>query len=100
MIIPPDFNHDEAHQHAAGGDIDDNETNSTDGDIYDNGVPYHGDGTIPTGDIPDDDANATSNSTNATPTTQAHTMHATGNPVLLLLGGCALIGGCAVIRRK
>ncbi len=42
--------------------------------------------------------NATANMTaNAT---SAHTMLATGNPVLLLLGVSAVLGGAAVLRRK
>ena len=43
-------------------------------------------------------ANAVQNSTaNAT---SSHNMHATGNPILLLLGVTAVLGGGAVLRRK
>lgn len=33
-------------------------------------------------------------------TTAAHTLPATGNPIVMLIGVTALIGGCAVLRRK
>ena len=90
MILPPDYAHNEVGQ-AAGGDV------------YDNGVPSHDDGTDPAetaiGNGTDNAAgeNATGNSTNATAT---HTMPATGNPIVLLLGACALVGGYSVIRKK
>ena len=96
-IIPPDFNHNEAAQ-AAGGDM------------YDDGVPYHGDGTDPTATPTDNvtGANVTGNAAganvtangNSTNTTATHTMPATGNPIILLLGVGAIVGGYAVIRRK
>ena len=47
-------------------------------------------------------AHAAGEPTNTTGnTTAAHTMHATGNPILLLLGVSAVLGGCGVaLRRK
>lgn len=72
----------------------DNATNTT-GDMYDNGVPYHADGTNATGDLP---SNSTAgNATNST--TAAHTLPATGNPILALLAVSALIG-VYTIKRK
>jgi LPXTG-motif cell wall-anchored protein len=32
--------------------------------------------------------------------TSSHTMLATGNPILILLGVSAVLGGAAVLRRK
>ena len=106
LIIPPDYNHDEAAQHAAGGDR------------YDNGVPYHDDGTDPTANatgnvtgnvIGNTTGNVTGNVTghaagatvtaNATNATATH-MPATGNPIVALLAVCALVGGYTVLRRK
>ena len=110
LIIPPDYNHDEAAQHAAGGDV------------YDNGVPYHGDGTDPTANATGNvtgnvTCNVTGNTTgnvtgnvtghaagatvtaNATNATATH-MPATGNPIVALLAVCALVGGYTVLRRK
>ena len=40
----------------------------------------------------------TTNTTNNT--TATHKMPATGNPVLVLLGASALLGGCAALRRR
>ena len=109
MILPPDYAHNEVGQ-AAGGDVYDNGVPSHDDgtdpaadDNFDNGVPFHDDGTDPAetaiGNGTDNAAgeNATGNSTNATAT---HTMPATGNPIVLLLGACALVGGYSVIRKK
>ena len=33
-------------------------------------------------------------------TTAAHTLPSTGNPIVMLIGVTALIGGCAVLRKK
>lgn len=38
--------------------------------------------------------------TNTTNTTQAHTLPATGNPILVLLAVGAVLGGAGVLRRK
>lgn len=53
-------------------------------------------------------SNVTTNTTNTTPvvanttdnTTTNHAMLATGNPVLLVLGASALLGGYAILRRN
>ena len=42
-------------------------------------------------------ANATTNTTNAT---APHTMLATGNPILILFGVTAAVGGYAALRRR
>ena len=45
-------------------------------------------------------AGASNDSPAAENTTSAHTLPATGNPIIMLIGVTALIGGCAVLRRK
>ena len=69
------------------------------GDIADDGVPHHADGTNATGGFSNETGNTTSsgNSTNGTVTT--HTLPATGNPILALLAVCSLIG-VYTIKRK
>lgn len=68
-------------------------TGNASGDLYDNGVPNHGNGTHAAGNI----SNQTKNTTNGTTTT--HTLPATGNPILALLAVCSLMG-IYTIKRK
>ena len=70
-----------------------NATGNASGDRYDDSVPYHTHGTNATGGF----SNETGNSTNGTATT--HTLPATGNPILALLAVCSLIG-VYTIKRK
>ena len=76
-----------------------NATGNASGDRYDDFVPQHADGTNATGGFSNETGNSTSsgNSTNGTATT--HTLPATGNPILALLAVCSLIG-VYTIKRK
>ena len=76
-----------------------NATGNASGDRYDDFVPQHADGTNATGGFSNETGNTTSsgNSTNGTVTT--HTLPATGNPILALLAVCSLIG-VYTIKRK
>ena len=76
-----------------------NATGNASGDRYDDFVPYHTHGTNATGGFSNETGNTTSsgNSTNGTATT--HTLPATGNPILALLAVCSLIG-VYTIKRK
>ena len=74
-LIDPDY----AHMEAAG-----EPTNQT------------GNATVPAAGA-SNDSPAAENASAATP---AHTLPATGNPIVMLIGVTALIGGCAVLRRK
>lgn len=76
-----------------------NATGNASGDRYDDFVPQHADGTNATGGFSNETGNSTSsgNSTNGTTTT--HTLPATGNPILALLAVCSLIG-VYTIKRK
>lgn len=103
-IIPPDNTHDEA-RHAAGEDpyLDASEDghNGTiiPPDINHNEAAMNG--TNATGHAAGENVvGNTTNSTNATNATASNVMPATGNPIVLLLGVCALIGGASVLRRK
>ena len=96
-IIPPDYAHDEAAQHAAGGEID-NATNST----------------VPAGDNINNATGNNTNTTNSTPAaggdihnstsplnaTAQNLLHSTGNPILALLAVGAVLGGVEVLRRR
>lgn len=76
-----------------------NATGNASGDRYDDSVPYHTHGTNATGGFSNETGNTTSsgNSTNGTATT--HTLPAAGNPILALLAVCSLIG-VYTIKRK
>ncbi|WP_405308575.1 hypothetical protein [Methanobrevibacter sp.] len=86
-------------------------------DVAPDGVPYHDDGTDPTGNATGDNSNTTGNVTNktgnVTNTTGNHTNHtnatnatanhgllSTGNPILILLVVIAIVGAVIVIKRK
>ena len=86
-------------------------------DVAPDGVPYHDDGTDPTGNATGDNSNSTGNVTNktgnVTNTTGNHTNHtnatnattnhgllSTGNPILILLVVIAIVGAVIVIKRK
>ena len=96
-IIPPDYAHDEAAQHAAGGDID-NATNSTSpaGDNINNAT---GNTTNTTNTTPAAGGNI-NNTTNTTNATAQNLLHSTGNPILALLAVGAVLGGVEVLRRR
>ena len=104
MILPPDYAHSEAAQ-AAGGDDVDNQS------VHDDMIlpPDYahneeamanatGNATNATGHAAGE--NATVPASNATNATAAHSMPATGNPILILLAGCAVIGGALAYKRK
>lgn len=96
MVLPPDYAHNES-QNASGEDLDSEA-------IHDSMI------------LPPDYAHnesAMANATNSTGhaageavsnttgnATAAHTMPATGNPIILLLGVGALLGGACVLKRK
>lgn len=88
---------------------------SASGDIADDGVPYHADGTDPTGNVTGNttttnstgnvtnstgNATNTTNATNATNATTNHGLLSTGNPILILLVVIAIVGAVIVIKRK
>lgn len=98
-LIDPDYGH---YEGAAGGDVEENDTNDT----------FEPAGTLPaTTDMPgnitfNDTANTTDDAVlNQTGNaignaTAPQTMLATGNPVLALLAVGAVLGGVVVLRRK
>ena len=82
--IAPDY----AHHEPAAGALENQTTNGT-AYATGNGTAYTGNATNTTAAH-----NATHNATNT------HQMLATGNPILLLVGVTALIGGYAALRKK
>ena len=99
MILPPDYAHDEsATGQAAGGDVDGNETHNSmvlpPDYAHDEAAMMNA--TNATGHAAGENtANATNNAT-----ASAHTMPATGNPILALLAVGAVLGGACVLKRK
>ena len=110
MILPPDYAHNEAAQAAGGDDASaDNDWTYSGDPEPGNGMPienqtYNHDGdaagnaTNATGHAAGE--NATAAAANATNATAAHSMPATGNPILILLGVGAVLGGAFVLKRK
>lgn len=96
-IVPPDNTHDEA-QHAAGADpyLDGSEDGHN-GTIVPSDANHDEAAMNTTYHAAGGDINSTGNSTNAT---AKHTMPVTGNPILLLLGVCAIVGGASALRRR
>lgn len=76
-----------------------NATGNASGDRYDDGVPYHADGTNATGKLPNESGNSTSNGNSTNSTAAVHKLPATGNPILALLAVCSLIG-VYTLKRK
>ncbi|MDO5860463.1 LPXTG cell wall anchor domain-containing protein [Methanobrevibacter sp.] len=104
-IVPPDNTHDEA-QHAAGADpyLDGSEDGHN-GTMVPPDANHDEAAMNTTAYAAGGDINATGNATadaageNVNATAQ-HTMPATGNPILLLLGVCAVLGGACVVRKR
>lgn len=96
MVLPPDYAHNES-QNASGEDLDSEAVH--DSMIlppdYAHNEAAMANATNSTGHAAGE---AVSNSTGNT--TAAHSMPATGNPILLLLGVGAVLGGACVLKRK
>lgn len=104
LIIPPDYAHDEI-QHAAGGDSYLNESQNSHNATDLLHAAGHNETKMinQTGHAAGENVTNTTNSNLSNSNINAsltHKLHATGNPIVILLGVCTLLSGYCIIRKN